>query len=194
MRPREAVPLPQARPRGRSGPTRAVRATHAALGGVAVPLIAWSIQTFLPRLVPLVGVNSVPVAGAIVAPKLNGDRPWFNYEAFAEKLEPNKAEAFSWDHSYGPLRWPRDGREMLRVAQHDGGDADELGSAHGLTQQRVHLLALRDQTVHEVRILGRHGRGGVGPGGHARRRAPFRDRHNGGACGLPGARRARDHQ
>src|SRR5215211_6619241 len=35
MRPREAVPLPQARPRGRSGPRRAVRATHAALGGVA---------------------------------------------------------------------------------------------------------------------------------------------------------------
>jgi transglutaminase-like putative cysteine protease len=55
------------------------------------------------------------VAGAIVAPKLNGDRPWFNYEAFAEKLEPKKAEAFSWTHSYGPLDWPRDGREMLRI-------------------------------------------------------------------------------
>jgi transglutaminase-like putative cysteine protease len=55
------------------------------------------------------------VAGAIVAPRLDATRPWFNYEAFAEKLEPKKAEAFSWTHSYGPLDWPRDGREMLRI-------------------------------------------------------------------------------
>ena len=26
-----------------------------------------------------------------------------------------KAVAFSWDHDYGPLDWPRDGRELLRV-------------------------------------------------------------------------------
>lgn len=55
------------------------------------------------------------IAGAIIAPRLDGTRPWFNYEAFAEKLEPNKAEAFSWTHSYGPLTWSRDGREMLRI-------------------------------------------------------------------------------
>jgi LPXTG-motif cell wall-anchored protein len=55
------------------------------------------------------------IAGAVIAPQLNGHRPWFNYEAFAEKLEPKKAEAFSWDHTYGPLTWSRDGREMLRV-------------------------------------------------------------------------------
>jgi protein-glutamine gamma-glutamyltransferase len=55
------------------------------------------------------------IAGAIVGPQLNADRPWFNYEAFAEKLEPKKAEAFSWSHTYGPLDWPRDGREMLRI-------------------------------------------------------------------------------
>ena len=55
------------------------------------------------------------IAGAIVAPRLDGTRPWFNYEAFAEKLEPKKAEAFSWTHSYGPLTWSRDGREMLRI-------------------------------------------------------------------------------
>jgi protein-glutamine gamma-glutamyltransferase len=55
------------------------------------------------------------IAGAIVAPRVDGTRPWFNYEAFAEKLEPKKAEAFSWTHSYGPMTWPRDGREMLRI-------------------------------------------------------------------------------
>jgi transglutaminase-like putative cysteine protease len=65
-----------------------------------------------------IGVACVLIAttlGAIVGPKLDGTRPWFNYEAFAEKLEPTKAEAFSWTHSYGPLNWPRDGRELLSV-------------------------------------------------------------------------------
>jgi transglutaminase superfamily protein len=60
-------------------------------------------------------VVATAIFGAVVAPRLDSTRPWFNYEAFAEKLEPKKAEAFSWNHSYGPLRWPRDGREMLRV-------------------------------------------------------------------------------
>jgi protein-glutamine gamma-glutamyltransferase len=60
-------------------------------------------------------VLGTAIFGAIIAPRLDSTRPWFNYEAFAEKLEPNKAEAFSWDHSYGPLTWPRDGREMLRI-------------------------------------------------------------------------------
>jgi len=60
-------------------------------------------------------VVATAIFGAIVAPRLDSTRPWFNYEAFAEKLEPKKAEAFSWNHSYGPLTWPRDGREMLRI-------------------------------------------------------------------------------
>jgi hypothetical protein len=60
-------------------------------------------------------VVATATVGAIVAPRLDGLRPWFNYEAFAEKLEPKKAEAFSWTHSYGPLTWSRDGREMLRI-------------------------------------------------------------------------------
>jgi transglutaminase-like putative cysteine protease len=55
------------------------------------------------------------IAGAVIAPRVDGTRPWFDYESFAEKLEPKKAEAFSWTHSYGPLQWPRDGREMLRI-------------------------------------------------------------------------------
>lgn len=60
-------------------------------------------------------VLAAAVLGAFIGPKLDGTRPWFNYEAFAENFEPKKAEAFSWDHSYGPLHWPRDGREMLRI-------------------------------------------------------------------------------
>jgi protein-glutamine gamma-glutamyltransferase len=55
------------------------------------------------------------VAGAIVAPKLDGGEPWLDYQAIAEDLEPEKAATFTWDHGYGPLRWPRDGREVLRI-------------------------------------------------------------------------------
>jgi hypothetical protein len=65
--------------------------------------------------VALTCVVAAAIAGAIIGPRLDGTRPWFNYEAFAEKLEPAKAEAFSWTHSYGPLTWSRDGREMLRI-------------------------------------------------------------------------------
>jgi protein-glutamine gamma-glutamyltransferase len=60
-------------------------------------------------------VVATATAAAIVGPRLDGTRPWFNYEAFAEKLEPTRAEAFSWTHSYGPMTWSRDGRELLRV-------------------------------------------------------------------------------
>jgi hypothetical protein len=63
----------------------------------------------------MICVFATAIAGAIIAPRIDAVRPWFNYEAFAEKLEPNKAEAFSWNHSYGPLNWSRDGREMLRI-------------------------------------------------------------------------------
>ena len=53
--------------------------------------------------------------GAFVGGRLDGGRPWLDYEALAAKLEPTKAETFSWNHSYAPLSWPRDGREILRI-------------------------------------------------------------------------------
>jgi len=65
--------------------------------------------------VGVICIIAAAVVGAIIAPSIDGKRPWFDYESFAEKLEPKKAEAFTWNHSYGPLHWPRDGREMLRI-------------------------------------------------------------------------------
>jgi transglutaminase-like putative cysteine protease len=55
------------------------------------------------------------VLGAILAPRLDAPAPWVDYESLAESLEPTKVATFSWDHGYGPLRWPRDGREILRI-------------------------------------------------------------------------------
>jgi transglutaminase-like putative cysteine protease len=51
----------------------------------------------------------------IVAPVLNRDTPWWDYETWALETSASKSTSYTWDHSYGPLSWPRDGRELLRV-------------------------------------------------------------------------------
>jgi protein-glutamine gamma-glutamyltransferase len=55
------------------------------------------------------------VIALFAAPALNRDEPWWNYEAWALETSASKSTAYSWDHTYGPLTWPRDGRELLRV-------------------------------------------------------------------------------
>jgi transglutaminase-like putative cysteine protease len=55
------------------------------------------------------------VAGLIAAPALDKERPWWDYETWALTTASAKTTQFSWDHTYGPLDWPRDGRELLRV-------------------------------------------------------------------------------
>jgi transglutaminase-like putative cysteine protease len=55
------------------------------------------------------------IASAILAPHLASDKPWIDYEKLAESLQAGKTATFSWNHSYGPLGWGRDGVEMARV-------------------------------------------------------------------------------
>jgi transglutaminase-like putative cysteine protease len=94
--------------------------TRPYLGG-AVFCIFMAAFLWLERLradqVGAAGASIVLAAavGAAVAPRLDGPRPWFDYQAFAAGLEPKHAEVFNWDHRYGPLTWPRDGRELLRI-------------------------------------------------------------------------------
>ena len=57
----------------------------------------------------------VAVAALIVAPALNRDTPWCDYETWALDTAASKSTSFTWNHDYGPLDWPRDGRELLRV-------------------------------------------------------------------------------
>ena len=59
---------------------------------------------------------ALALAGALpLASAADGDDPWFDYKAFAEQLGPDEPLRFSWGHSYGPITWPRDGAEVLRV-------------------------------------------------------------------------------
>ena len=55
------------------------------------------------------------VLALIAAPLLNRNTPWWDYETWALETSASKSTAYTWDHSYGPLTWPRDGRELLRV-------------------------------------------------------------------------------
>jgi protein-glutamine gamma-glutamyltransferase len=57
----------------------------------------------------------VTILGLAAAPALDTDQPWFDYETWALSNASSKTTEFTWDHSYGPLDWPRDGRELLRV-------------------------------------------------------------------------------
>ena len=67
--------------------------------------------------VPAAGAAAAAVAlGALVAaPALDGRQPWWDYETWAIETAGAKAVSFTWNHDYGPLDWPRDGRELLRV-------------------------------------------------------------------------------
>jgi hypothetical protein len=52
--------------------------------------------------------------GLILAPKVDGARPLLDPQHLADPLTA-KGDVFNWTHSYGPLDWPRDGHEVLRV-------------------------------------------------------------------------------
>jgi transglutaminase-like putative cysteine protease len=55
------------------------------------------------------------IAGLAAAPRLDGARALLDYEELAQSLSAAATTQYSWNHSYGPLHWPRDGREVLRV-------------------------------------------------------------------------------
>jgi hypothetical protein len=57
----------------------------------------------------------VAVLALMLAPALDGDEPWWDYERWALGAASSRSTSFSWNHDYGPLDWPRDGRELLRV-------------------------------------------------------------------------------
>jgi transglutaminase-like putative cysteine protease len=58
----------------------------------------------------------VALAGALpLAAVADRGEPWFDYKSFAEGLGPDDPVRFSWDQRYGPIDWPREGNEVMRV-------------------------------------------------------------------------------
>jgi transglutaminase-like putative cysteine protease len=62
----------------------------------------------------------VAVLALMLAPALDRDTPWWDYERWALGAASARSTSFSWNHDYGPLDWPRDGRELLRVKAERG--------------------------------------------------------------------------
>jgi transglutaminase-like putative cysteine protease len=83
--------------------------------GIAAVLYAERLR---PREAPL-AVAAVLVAvcaGLVLAPRLDAGAPLIDVQELATSLEGRGGLRFSWDHSYGPLGWPRDGRVVARVS------------------------------------------------------------------------------
>ena len=59
---------------------------------------------------------AIALAGALpLAAMADRGEPWFDYRSFAESLGPDDPVRFSWKQAYGPIDWPRDGNEVMRV-------------------------------------------------------------------------------
>ena len=62
---------------------------------------------------------AVLVASALLAaglaPSFDRSRPWIDLEQISENVANTGTAGYSWNHDYGPLDWPRDGRELLRI-------------------------------------------------------------------------------
>jgi protein-glutamine gamma-glutamyltransferase len=87
-------------------------------GALLLALIAaW---LWLPRLGAREWVTGGAVLGAVAllavpaATALDGDGPWLDYRSWSP-FGADAGVAFSWDHSYGPLDWPRQGTTLLNV-------------------------------------------------------------------------------
>ena len=92
---------------------------HPLLRGLLLLLLigAW---LWLPRMAPRdagaaaalvlgLGVVAMPLSA-----RLDADEPWWNYRAW-DWFGSGKVVKFNWQHSYGPLDWPREGTTLLNV-------------------------------------------------------------------------------
>jgi transglutaminase-like putative cysteine protease len=85
-----------------------------------VLLLLVAAWLWLPRLGPreaasgAVAVVAVGILAMPLSARLDGDRPWWDYRAW-DWFGGGESVTFDWDHSYGPLDWPRNGTTVLNV-------------------------------------------------------------------------------
>jgi hypothetical protein len=83
--------------------------------------------------------------GLLAAPLLDRQTPILNVNDLAGSIASARGTTFDWDHRYGPLNWPRDGREILRIkAAHAAyWKAENLDGFDGL--RWLHVRAAADE-------------------------------------------------
>ena len=63
-----------------------------------------------------VALGALALVGALpLSAAADRDGPWFDYRAWTEGLGTPAPVRFDWEPTYGPITWPRDGRELLRI-------------------------------------------------------------------------------
>ena len=60
------------------------------------------------------------LAGAVVAPLINGGKAWFDYTKWSGATSIQHLASFQWNQTYGPLRWPQKGSEVLSIRAKTG--------------------------------------------------------------------------
>ncbi|HEU4656569.1 MAG TPA: transglutaminase domain-containing protein [Capillimicrobium sp.] len=84
----------------------------------AIPLVVFLLAERLPLRLGALAAGAVltaVLAAMAAAPAIDGDDPVVDVQEIASALQPDRPDHFSWTHGYGPIDWPRDGREVLRV-------------------------------------------------------------------------------
>jgi transglutaminase-like putative cysteine protease len=103
-------------------PTMQHRGAHPFLAGAGFALLLavflW-LERVERRAAPLAaGVVATAILVALAAaPRVDG-RALLDYERIAQSLG-SPSTRYDWNHDYGPLNWPRDGREVLRIRARD---------------------------------------------------------------------------
>jgi transglutaminase-like putative cysteine protease len=80
-------------------------------------IVAWMWVPSLSRRDALAATGLVTAAGLLALPvagTLDGDEPWIDFRNW--ELGRGKPTTFEWDHSYGPLDWPREGTTLFAAA------------------------------------------------------------------------------
>ena len=97
-------------------------------------------------------VAAALIVGAAFAPRLDAPEPWIDYESIAQSLGERGTTAFAWDHSYGPLDWPRDGREVLRIRSRESAywKATTLADFDGIRWREVRPQGIEDDPASEA--------------------------------------------
>jgi protein-glutamine gamma-glutamyltransferase len=101
-------------------PVVSLGGTRPLLLGVAIAALTvcflWLERLPLRPGLGVAALLGVALAGALpLAAVADRGEPWFDYKAFAEGLGPDDPIRFSWNQDYGPIDWPRDGNEVMRV-------------------------------------------------------------------------------
>ena len=103
-----------------ASPVVSLGGTRSLLLGLALATLTvcflWLERLPLKPGLGVAGLLALALFGALpLAAAADRGQPWFDYRSFAESLGPDDPIRFSWTQSYGPITWPRDGNEVMRV-------------------------------------------------------------------------------